>query len=404
MQDLENIYRDLHAHPELAFTEHRTAGIAARIMTDLGLEVSAGVGGTGVVAVLRNGDGPVVYLRADMDALPVEEQTGLPYASTERAPDAQGVEGPVMHACGHDMHVTCLIGAVEHLASVRSEWSGTLVALFQPAEEVLGGARAMVADNLAERFPAPDIVLGQHVISLPVGVVALHAGTTMAGSDGVDITFTGRGGHGSRPETTIDPIVTASAAVLRLQTVVSREVEPGTLAVVTVGRFAGGTKSNIIPETATLGLSVRSVDAGTRERLLAAVERIAKGEALTSGMTVEPTITHLQHGDPAVNDPDASERLRRRFTEEWGQSAVIDWGVTPGTEDVGELAKPNAAPLVFWFFGGFDSDAYASAVAAGTVDSTIPSNHSPYFAPLVQPTISQGVRNLVVAALEWLTP
>ncbi|WP_394771621.1 amidohydrolase [Lacisediminihabitans sp.] len=400
--DLESLYRDLHAHPELGFAEHRTAGIVAELMTSLGLEVTTGVGGTGVVAVARNGDGPVVYLRADMDGLPVREDTGLDYASTDTAVTEDGTEVPLMHACGHDVHVTCLVGAVEALMARRSEWSGTLVAVFQPAEETIAGAKAMVADGLAERFPRPTVVLGQHVAPFPAGLLALRAGTAMAGADSIDITFTGRGGHGSRPQTTIDPIVAASATVMRLQTIVSREVEPGRLAVVTVGSFHSGSKNNIIPATATLGLSVRSVDADSRDRMLASITRIAEAEAQASGMTVAPTIVSVERADATINAAPETERLHRRFVEEYGEAAVIDVGTASGSEDVGELAKATGAPLVFWFLGGCDPQAFAAATAAGTVESDIPSNHSPHFAPVISPTIERGVSHLAVAALEWL--
>lgn len=402
--DLESLYRDLHANPELGFAEQRTAGIIAGHMADLGLQVTTGVGGTGVVAVLANGDGPVVHLRADMDALPVREETGLDYASVAVSVDAAGASTPLMHACGHDMHVTCLVGAVEQLVERRAEWSGTLVAVFQPSEETIAGAKAMVADGYATRFPRPDVVLGQHVGPLPAGLVAIRPGPAMASTDSIEIVFTGQGGHGSRPQTTIDPIVTAAAAVLRLQTIVSREVEPGLLAVVTVGNFHAGTKSNIIPATATIQLNVRTVDAQSRTRILASIERIVKAEALAAGMTVEPTLRTIESGGATVNDHAATERVTARFVSEFGEGRVIDVGVASGSEDVGQLALAADAPLVFWFFGGVDAGVYAAAVATGTVERDIPSNHSPYFAPVIQPTIGAGVANLTVAALEFLAP
>ncbi len=400
---LADLYRDLHAHPELSLREHRTAGIIAERMRAASLEVTTGVGGTGVVAVLANGPGATVHLRADMDGLPVLEQTGLDYASIEVAQSLDGVGAPtpVMHACGHDMHVTCLIGAMEQLVQGRAEWSGTVVALFQPAEETLEGAAAMVADGYPARFPAPDVVLGQHVAPLPAGTVAVHAGTAMAATDSIQITFSGRGGHGSRPHTTIDPIVAASAAVLRLQTIVAREVEPGTLAVVTVGSFHSGTKSNIIPATATIAVNVRSVGAESRERMLAAIERIVRAEAAASGMP-DPQIVPRDGGAATVNDPAATERLRGRFVAELGEASVIDVGVSSGSEDVGALSTAAGCPLVFWFFGGADPDEYARAVAADTIDRDVPSNHSPFYAPVIEPTISNGVEHLVVAAREWL--
>lgn len=246
---LTDLYRDLHAHPELGFQEYRTARIAADRMRALGLAVTEGIGGAGVAAVLENGPGPVVWLRADMDGLPVTERTGLEYASTVRVVGPDGTESGVMHACGHDMHVTWLIGAMEQLVATRAEWSGTVVALFQPAEEVVAGARAMVDDGLADRVPRASIVLGQHVAPLPAGVISLTAGPAMAGVDDLTVTLHGRGGHASRPETTIDPVLAAASTVVRLQSVISREAIPGKLAVLTVGRLQAGTKSNIIPTT-----------------------------------------------------------------------------------------------------------------------------------------------------------
>jgi hippurate hydrolase len=402
--DLDSIYRDLHSHPELSHAEHRTAGIVATHLARLGLAVTTGVGRTGVVGVLENGEGAVVHLRADMDALPVREETGLDYASTVTAVDASGSEVPVMHACGHDMHVTCLLGAVEQLVQRRSEWAGTLVAVFQPAEENLAGALSMVSDDYVGRFPRASVVLGQHVGPLPVGIVALHDGPTMAGTDSLEIVFTGQGGHGSRPHATIDPVVAASAAVLRLQTIVSRECDPAELAVVTVGSFHAGSKSNIIPATATLGVNVRTVTAGSHGRVLDSIARIVNAEASASGMTVEPVITVVEQGPATVNDSAGTERLRQRFVSEFGDAAVIDPGVLTGSEDVGELARAAGAPLVFWFFGGVDPAVFAAAAGSGTVDRDIPGNHSPLFAPVPEPTIANGVRNLAVAALEWFSP
>ena len=400
--NVESIYIDLHTHPELSFGETRTAGIVASALTDLGFDVTEGVGQTGVVGVLENGPGRVAYLRADMDGLPVREETGLPYASTVVVRDAAGHDVPVMHACGHDVHVACLLGAAEWFATHTDAWVGTLVTIFQPAEEVMGGAKAMLADGLLEKFPAPDVVLGQHVSPLPAGAYAVRGGPAMAGADTLDITFTGRGGHGSRPQTTIDPIVAASSTVLRLQTIVSREVMPGQLAVVTVGRFEAGTKNNIIPATATLGLSVRTLDAESRSTVLASIERIARAEAAASGMPIEPTFTSLESGPATINDVAAAERVASAFEAEFGEGRGMDIGVSAGSEDVGNFATAAGVPLVFWMFGGTDPFVFAAAAAAGTLDSEIPSNHSPFFAPVIHPTLENGVALLRVAALEWL--
>ncbi|AGW40374.1 penicillin binding protein transpeptidase domain-containing protein [Leifsonia xyli subsp. cynodontis DSM 46306] len=400
--DLEALYRDLHAHPELSFAEHRTAGIVAERLSALGLDTHTGIGRTGVAGVLRNGDGPTVLLRADMDALPVEELTGLPWASTVTAEDGAGNTVPVMHACGHDIHITCLLGAVEQLAATRDGWAGTVVAVFQPAEEHGGGAEVMVQDGLYEKVPRPDIVLGQHVAPFPAGVVGAHPGAAMAAVDTMEITLHGRGGHGSRPETTIDPVVMAASAVMRLQTIVSREVAPQDTAVVTVGTLHAGTKNNIIASDATLGISVRSFDEGVRTRVLGAVERTLRAESAASGAPREPDLEWGERYPVTVNDPEATARVNAAFVGEFGVEAVCAPGAISGSEDVGNLATAAGVPLVYWLLGGGDPEKVLAAMAAGTVDTDIPSNHSPSFAPLAQPTISVGVRALVVAAREFL--
>ena len=400
--DLEALYTDLHQHPELSFQETRTAAIGAGHLRDLGLEVTEGVGGTGVVGVLRNGDGPTVWLRADMDGLPVEEQTGLPYASSARGLNPQGAEVPVMHACGHDMHVAAMIGAIEQLAATRDEWAGTIVVVLQPAEEFGAGARAMIADGVLTRFPHPDVVLGQHVTPLPTGIVGVRPGTQMAASDGLTITLHGRGGHGSRPHATIDPIVMAAATIMRLQTVVSREIDPREMAVVTVGSVHAGLKHNIIPAEARLELSLRYADDASRARVLEKVERIVRAEAEASDAPLPPTIETDHTLPPTINDADATARLSAAFEREIGAGTVLDPGMFTGSEDVSWFAREAGVPLVFWFWGGVDPAVYARAQAEGTIDRDIPTNHSPFFAPVLQPTLRNGVRTLTVAAREFL--
>jgi hippurate hydrolase len=400
--DLEALYTDLHRHPELSFQEKRTAGVIARTLETLGIPFTEGVGRTGVVATLSNGDGPVVWLRADMDGLPVAERTGLAYASTARGIDPQGADVPVMHACGHDMHVTALLGALERLVATASEWSGTVVAVFQPAEEFGAGSKAMIADGVLDRFPRPDIVLGQHVTPLPAGTIGVRPGTQMAASDGLTVTLHGRGGHGSRPHATIDPIVMAAAAIMRLQTVASREVDPREVAVVTVGSVHAGLKHNIIPAEATLQLSLRYADDGMRERVLERVERIIRAEADASGAEVAPTIVNDHTLPPTINDADATARLAAAFRRAYGDAAVVDPGMFTGSEDVSWFAREADVPLVFWFWGGIDPELFARASAEGTIDRDVPTNHSPFFAPVLHPTLERGVENLVVAAREWL--
>jgi hippurate hydrolase len=400
--DLEALYIDLHRHPELSFQETRTAGVIARELSALGLEFVEGLGKTGVATSIENGAGPVVWLRADMDGLPVEEQTGLSYASTARGTDPAGNDVPVMHACGHDMHVTALLGALERLLATRDQWSGTVVAVFQPAEEYGAGSQAMIADGVLDRFPRPDIVLGQHLTPLPAGVIGVRPGTQMAASDGLTVKLLGRGGHGSRPHATIDPVVMAAATVMRLQTIVSREIDPRDMAVVTVGSIHAGLKNNIIPAEATLELSLRYPDDEARADVMARVERIVRAEAAASGAEQEPVISVLHTLPPTINDHDATARLTTAFDRAFGEGTVIDPGMFTGSEDVSWFARDTGAPLVFWFWGGHDPQAYADAVAAGTVNEAIPTNHSPFFAPVLHPTIERGVDALVVAATEFL--
>ena len=403
LDELAALYQDLHAHPELAFAEHRTAGIVAERLHGLGYQVTTGVGGTGVVGVLASGDGPTVLLRADMDGLPVLEQTGLPYASAGRATSRGGAEVPVMHACGHDMHVTCLLGAAAELAATRDAWRGTLLLVFQPAEEAGQGAQAMLDDGLYARFPVPGIVLGQHVMPLPAGVLAIHGGAAMAAGDALRIVLHGQGGHGSRPETTVDPILMAAATVLRLQGVVSGEIAASESAVLTVGALRAGTAPNIIPDEAELLLSLRSFNEKVHDKARAAIDRIVRGEAAASGAPREPEIITEVAFPVLVNDPAASTRLTDRFNADG--VLTLDPGPVTGSEDVGLLATAAGVPCAYWFLGGSDPALFAGVTsveeAKGIVDG-LPSNHSPLFAPVIDPTIRTGVTALTTAAREWL--
>ena len=398
--DLADLYRDLHQHPELGFRETRTAAVAARELRAAGFEVTEGVGGTGVVGVLRNGDGPTALLRADMDALPVKEKTGLPYASTVVVDDT-----PVAHACGHDVHVTCLVGAARALSADRSTWSGTVLAVCQPAEEIGGGATAMVADGLFERFGRPDVVLGQHVAPIPAGVLGLRAGPAFAAADSLRITLHGRGGHGSRPEAAVDPVVMAASVVMRLQTIASREIAGTDTVVVTVGALHAGTVANIIPDDAELLVSIRTYDPGVRERTLAAVDRIVQAEAMAAGAPKPPDVT-VENGFPAVvNDPEAAERTRTALASV--VPFVVDPGPVTGSEDVGVLATESGAPLVYWLLGGADLNAFEGATSIDDIRAKVaflPANHSPLFAPVISPTLDLGTAALTAAAKAWLPP
>jgi amidohydrolase len=400
---LEDLYRDVHAHPELSMQEHRTAGKAAERLEAAGYEVTRGVGSTGVVGVLRNGDGPTVMLRADMDALPVKEATGLPYASAVTATDPDGNEVPVMHACGHDMHVTWLAGTTALLSSARDAWQGTVLAVFQPAEETAAGAQAMIDDGLFEHFPKPQVILGQHVMPAPAGDLYLRPGTTQAAADSLEVRLFGRGAHGSMPESSVDPVVMAAATVLRLQTIVSREVAANQAAVVTIGALQSGTKDNVIPDEALLKLNVRTFDEQVRTHVLDAIRRIVEAEATASGAPRAPEITMTEHYPLTTNDPVSTARVAGALRGRFGADRVHDLAApVSASEDFGSFGTEWGVPSVFWYVGGTDRDAYQRAVQAGRVAQDIPTNHNAKFAPVLHPTIETGVQAMTVAALDAL--
>lgn len=401
LSDLAELYKDVHSHPELSMQETRTAKLAADRLRAAGYEVTTGVGKTGVVGLLSNGDGPTVMLRADMDALPIQEATGLPYASKATAADREGNTVPVSHMCGHDMHVTWLAGATKLLADARTTWRGTLMAVFQPAEETGEGARAMIDDGLFKRFPKPDVILGQHVMVGPSGTVAGRAGAVTSAADSLQIRLFGRGAHGSMPQASIDPVVMAAATVLRLQTVVSREVAATEAAVLTVGVLQAGTKENVIPDEAVIKLNVRTFDSGVRTRVLAAIERIAKAEAAASGAPRSPEITTIDQYPLNVNNRDASKQVLDAFRGHFGAERVRETGPAPASEDFGSFGSEWQVPSVFWFVGGTDPETYARAKEANRLNE-LPVNHSPKFAPVLHPTLQTGVETLVVATRAWL--
>jgi hippurate hydrolase len=401
LPDLEELYKDIHAHPELSMQETRTAGIAADRLRRAGYDVTMGVGKTGVVGLLRNGEGPVVMLRADMDALPIAESTGLAYASRVTAKDVEGNSVPVGHMCGHDMHVAWLIGAATLLSEARTAWKGTLMAVFQPGEETAQGAQAMIDDGLLERFPTPEVVLGQHVMVGSAGTVAGSSGPITSAADSLQIRLFGRGAHGSMPQASVDPVVMAAAIVLRLQTIVSREVAATDAAVVTVGVLQAGTKENVIPDEALIKLNVRTFDAGMRRQVLAAIGRIVNAEAQASGAPRQPEITPLDRYPLNVNDEAASNRVAEAFRGHFSPERVKHAGPAPASEDFGCFGTAWQVPSVFWFVGGSDPQLYAEAKAAGRLNE-LPVNHSPSFAPVLHPTLETGVEALVVGALAWL--
>ena len=401
LADLEALYKDVHSHPELSMQETRTAGLAAERLRIAGYEVTTGIGKTGVVGLLRNGDGPTVMLRADMDALPVEEATGVPYASKINVLDSEGRPVPVMHACGHDMHVTWLVGASTLLAQARTAWHGTIMAVFQPAEETAQGAQAMIDDGLFKRFSRPDVVLGQHVMVGPAGTIGGRTGVITSAADSLQIRLFGRGAHGSMPQASIDPVVMAAATVMRLQGIVSREIAATESAVVTIGSLQAGDKENVIPDEAVLKLNVRSFDAGVRRRVLAAIERIVNAEAAASGAPRPPEFTTLDTYPLGVNDADASERVAAAFRRHFSAERVRATGPSSASEDFGSFGTEWHVPSVFWFVGGTDRQTYAKAKEAGKVNE-LPSNHSPLFAPVLHPTLEAGVEAMVVGARAWL--
>jgi hippurate hydrolase len=398
---LEALYKDIHSHPELSLQEKRTAGVAAEQLRAAGFHVTEGVGGTGVVGVLENGDGPTVMLRADMDALPVKEDTGLPYASTVTATGSDGNETPVMHACGHDMHVTWLAGATELLAKVKDPWHGTLMAVFQPAEEVAAGAQAMIDDGLFERFPKPDVILGQHVMPMSAGTIASRSGVVTSAGDSFEIRMFGRGAHGSMPQASVDPVVMAASTVLRLQTVVAREIAPSDAAVVTVGALQAGTKENVIPDEAVIKLNVRTFDESVRQHVLGAIERIVHAESEASRAPKPPEITPLDRYDLVRNDDAAAARVRDALRAHFGDERVTQTGPASASEDFGSFGAEWHVPSVFWFIGGIDPNTYAKAEREGKL-SELPTNHNPKFAPVIHPTLETGVETLVVASCAWL--
>lgn len=403
MADLESTYVDLHQHPELAYQEFRTAGVVAEQLRAFGFDVTENVGVTGVIGVLENGPGPRVMARADMDGLPVEEATGLPYASVEATLDEDGGRMPLMHACGHDMHVTCLLGAAQALASTRDAWSGTFVVVFQPAEEGRGGAVAMVDDGLFDIAGVPDVILGQHVFPFTAGTVRCRSGAILAASNAFNIRVFGRGGHGSQPQSTVDPVVLAASIVLRLQTIVSREVAPAERVALTVGSLHAGTAGNIVAEHADLVVSARSFSEDVAQRVVGSIKRIVEAESVASNSPKPAEFEELYGFEPTINDPEATARVTDAMRH-LGQDRVHETEPMMGSEDFPELGRKHNVPYVFWFLGGADPDEYDRAAAAGRVEQDVPSNHSPFFAPVIQPTLSTGVNALILSSLAWLAP
>jgi hippurate hydrolase len=395
------LYVELHQHPELSGHEVQTAATLATQLRALGYEVTEHVGGTGVVAVLHNGAGHTVLLRTELDALPVEEKTGLPFASKVHTKDDAGHDVGVGHMCGHDLHMSALVATAGIMAHSRNTWRGTLVLIGQPAEETIGGAAGMVKDGLFKRFPRPDILLAMHVGNeLPAGKVGVIPGIYDTNADSLRITIFGKGGHGSAPHTTVDPIVIAARTILALQTIASREVKPGELAVVTVGYIHAGTKNNIIPDQAELGLTVRTYKAEVRQQVLAAITRIADAESTAAGAPRAPAIDHYEAADAVYNDPALAQRLRTALQAALGTSNVLSPEPITASEDFSVLVA-QGIPGFYLSLGGADPAKYAAARASGT---HLPSNHSALFAPDLDPALRTGISAEVAMLRELLKP
>jgi amidohydrolase len=397
--DAHALYLDLHQNPELSSHETQTAAKLAVRLRGLGYEVTEHVGGTGIVAILKNGAGPTVMLRTELDALPVEEKTGLDYASKVHTKDDAGHDVPVAHACGHDLHMAAIVGTAAVMAHSKNTWHGILMLIGQPAEETIGGAKGMLNAGLLTRFPRPDVAVALHVGNeLPAGVVGVTPGVYNTNADSLRITIYGKGGHGSAPQTAIDPIVIAARTILALQTITSREVKPGQMAVVTVGYIHAGTKNNIIPDQAELGLTVRTRNAEVRKQVLAAIARITKAEAESAGAPRAPLLEHYEGTDLVYNDPALAERLKGTLEAALGRDNVVIAEPITGSEDFSYYVA-QGIPGFYFSLGGADPDKFAEAKASGTM---LPSNHSPLFSPDVDPALRTGIAAEVAALRELL--
>jgi hippurate hydrolase len=401
IKGLVSLYQHLHASPELSLIEVKTAARLAEEIRKLGYDVTEKVGGNGIVAVLKNGPGPVVLIRTDMDALPIVEQTGLSYASKVRMKDSNGVEVGVMHACGHDIHMTCWVGTARVLAATKGRWSGTVVFIAQPAEEIIAGARMMLADGLYKRFPKPDFALALHADPLePAGVVSYAEGLSLAASDTVDVIVKGKGGHGAQPHATVDPVVLAARIILDLQTIVSREVNPLDPCVVTVGSIHGGTKHNIIPNEVKLQLTVRTTKTETRDHVLKAIERIVKAAAAGARAPEPEMKVNLEQYTPAtLNDVPLARKCGAVFREVLGAENVKPRQPVMGAEDFGRFSE-GKTPIFMYFLGTVSKERYEAAQRPGA--TPLPGMHTDSYAPLPEPSIRTGIRTMSLAAINLM--
>ncbi|APX94449.1 peptidase M20 [Halomonas sp. 1513] len=409
--DIQSLYRQLHQTPELPFQEHNTSARLAEALEGLGYAVTRGVGGTGVVALLRNGEGPTVMLRGDMDALPIKEATGLDFASREIGVAEDGNEVPLMHACGHDLHSSCVVGAASVMAALREHWQGTLMLICQPAEEIFGGAQAMLDDGLYARFPRPDVILGQHNMPALAGSVGHRPGGTMAACSNLAVTIHGAGGHGSMPAQTVDPVVIAAHVVTRLQSIVSREVPPEETVVVTVGKLHAGTQANIIPHSAELEINVRSFDDALHRQVVASIERIVRAECEAGRSLTPPDIRVLNQTIALHNDPTAVEHVRRAHAEHFGTASLYDMPRLNGSEDFPLFGNAAAGgfggediPYVYWFIGATPAERWEATPGKSVSGKMrhLEMPHSPYYFPGNDVTLRTGIEAMAAGALAYL--
>jgi amidohydrolase len=405
IEPLQRLYKHFHQNPELSNQEKETSASIFNELSDLkSFHVKSNIGGYGIAAVLSNGSGPTVLLRADFDALPVREDTGLVYASTKVMKNADGKEVSVAHACGHDMHTTALIGAAHLLNSAQDSWSGTLVLVFQPAEEAGTGAHAMVNDGLYEKhgIPIPDVVLAGHVLPMRAGSIGTRTGLIANSADSMHVTIYGRGAHASMPDRSVDPIVMAAGLITKLQTIVSREMDPHDTSVVTVASIHSGDSDNVISDVAVLALDVRNASAKSREHVIASIKRIVHHESAAGRAVKEPKIEFTRQYPVTKNDADATAKLSETFAAQFGQAFDPNGPPCGASEDFSNLATAVDRPYCFWTYGGTDPELYDKAEQNGSLQEDIPANHSGKFAPVIMPTLQIGLDAYAAAALAWL--
>lgn len=411
-EDVQSLYRQLHQTPELPFQEYKTSARLADALENFGYEVSRNIGGTGVVAVLRNGEGPTVMLRGDMDALPIKEETGLEFASSETAVAENGETVPLMHACGHDLHSSCIVGAAAVMAGLKEQWSGTLMLICQPAEEIFGGAQAMLDDDLYGRFSRPDIILGQHNMPALAGTIGHREGSTMAACTNLAVTIHGNGGHGSMPAQTVDPVVIAAHVVTRLQSIVSREVPPEETVVVTVGKLHAGTQANIIPHSAELEINIRSFDDALHRQVVTSIERIIRAECEAGRSPKLPEFRVLNETIALHNDPMAVEHVRQAHAEHFGGANLFAMPRLNASEDFPLFGNAKAGgfsgddiPYVYWFIGATPAARWAETLGTSVSQKMrhLEMPHSPYYFPGNDVTLRTGIEAMTVGALAYLT-